>query len=413
MLAAAFPLQLPATSATVDVRVDADSSFAGGRQAAAASKVGAEASHASFTAGQGCCRRYAGQYLCMHGARQCQAEQTAGLHSGQCLTAQVVGCTPLADEGLCLSRRPATGPAPCGPAPGTAPCCCLLQVDPTPAPPSSMSAEEAAERGGKLLPAPPLVARGDKMLSFLIEKWGFKEPVSCSECARLMPTSVHEAPFVLRLLAVLCRCHVAAQLHVPAAFHDACSRRAQAPKRLTAFKLHGLLVQKYSEPYVVITLVGPDGSPIGHPQQTPVIQNQQGNYYHFGCTVSACKPDLDATTACSELCQPCLMSPCCVAMLQSLLWLHFKPSQPCSTSSCCVATPQHMLPSSARIVRKAYRTTCLACTLIASGHDPARAAWIACHRAPMCCTGISLDLPLHSPSTSQGSAACRCTFRSQ
>eukprot|EP00891_Asterochloris_glomerata_P000835 jgi/Astpho2/835/e_gw1.00016.277.1_t len=81
-----------------------------------------------------------------------------------------------------------------------------------------MSAEEAAERGGKLLPAPPLVARGDKMLSFLIEKWGFKEP-------------------------------------------------------------------KYSEPYVVITLVGPDGSPIGHPQQTPVIQNQQGNYYHFGCTV--------------------------------------------------------------------------------------------------------------------------------
>ena len=48
-----------------------------------------------------------------------------------------------------------------------------------------MSAEEAAERGGKLLPAPALVARGDKMLSFVIEKWGFKEPVSCCKCARL------------------------------------------------------------------------------------------------------------------------------------------------------------------------------------------------------------------------------------
>ena len=53
-----------------------------------------------------------------------------------------------------------------------------------------MSAEEAAERGGKLLPAPPLVARGDKMLSFLIEKWGFKEPVSCNARARLMQYSL-------------------------------------------------------------------------------------------------------------------------------------------------------------------------------------------------------------------------------
>ena len=66
-----------------------------------------------------------------------------------------------------------------------------------------MSAEEAAERGGKLLPEPPLVARGDKMLSFLIEKWGFKEPVSCSRCARLMLNSVHAVVFVLRLLAVV------------------------------------------------------------------------------------------------------------------------------------------------------------------------------------------------------------------
>ena len=65
-----------------------------------------------------------------------------------------------------------------------------------------MSAEEAAERGGKLLPAPALVARGDKMLSFVIEKWGFKEPVSCCKCARLTQL-VHKVPCVLRLLVVL------------------------------------------------------------------------------------------------------------------------------------------------------------------------------------------------------------------
>ena len=100
-------------------------------------------------------------------------------------------------------------------------------------------------------------------------------------------------------------------------------------------------MQKYSEPYVVITLVGPDGSPIGRIQQTPVIQNQQGNYYHFGCTVSAWQPDLDAKAACSKLCQPCPVSSCCVAMLQGLLWLHYKPWQPCCVvlphpSTCCL-----------------------------------------------------------------------------
>ena len=206
MLAAAFPLQLPATSATVDVRVDAGSSFAGRSQAAAASKVGVEANHAFCSARQGCYRRDAGLHLCsLAGCRpvasQCQAEQTAGLHPGQCLTAQVVGCKPLADERVCLSRRPAAVRVPCRPAPRAAPCNCLLQVDATPAPASTMSAEEAAERGGKLLPAPPLVARGDKMLSFLIEKWGFKEPVSRSECASPLLSSVHQVAFFLLLLA--------------------------------------------------------------------------------------------------------------------------------------------------------------------------------------------------------------------
>ena len=123
---------------------------------------------------------------------------------------------------------------------------------------------------------------------------------------------------------------------------------------LASIKLHGLLVQKYSEPYVVITLVGPDGSPIGRAQQTPVVQNQQGNYYHFGCTVSACEPDLDATAACRMLCQPCPVSSSCVAMLQGLLWLHCQPWRPCSTSLCCVAAPQQMLPSSGIVVRQAY-----------------------------------------------------------
>ena len=85
--AAAFPLQLPATSATVDVRVDAGSSLAGGSRAAAASKVGVEANHAFSSAWQGCCRRGAGLYLCglagcRYDASLCQAEQTAGLHPG-------------------------------------------------------------------------------------------------------------------------------------------------------------------------------------------------------------------------------------------------------------------------------------------------------------------------------------------
>ena len=46
----------------------------------------------------------------------------------------------------------------------------------------------------------------------------------------------------------------------------------------------------------------------------------------------------------------------------------------CSTSLCYVATPEHMLPSSRRLLGRAYIDACFACTLIASDLDLVQAA---------------------------------------
>ena len=122
--------------------------------------------------------------------------------------------------------------------------------------------EASGSLGSLLPPVSKPLHRGGKLITFKLDKWGFKDDVAKvgSICTHSSCECVH-----------LCNHTTAAgNKHMPSAGHISSQWRA---------------LQGIQDAFVTISLVDGKGIVLGRPQDTPTTNNLAGNYVLFNCEV--------------------------------------------------------------------------------------------------------------------------------
>ena len=135
--------------------------------------------------------------------------------------------------------------------------------------------------GSLLPPVTKSLHGGGKLVSFKLDKWGFKDDV-----AKVGSVAGRGGGRHLRRLAPV---H-----HTTSAINVACRTRClvilQCRTALTYYTqrrlcVDRLVMQGIQDAFVTISLVDGKGNVIGQPQDTPTTNNLAGNYVLFNCQV--------------------------------------------------------------------------------------------------------------------------------
>lgn len=138
-------------------------------------------------------------------------------------------------------------------------------------------ADTSGYAGSLLPPVSTPLHRGGKLISFKIDKWGFKDDfvkVSSSHCmhhGRGRGEGVYMCKLVLRTTPHQPK-------HNMPHLECSCCYSEQSP-------LRSIMMQGVQDAFVTISLVDGKGNVMGRPQDTPTTNNLAGNYVLFNYQV--------------------------------------------------------------------------------------------------------------------------------